>query len=1850
ALKALREENVRTILINPNVATVQTSKGFADEIYFLPIMPEFVEQVIKSELPDGILLTFGGQTALNCGVELYKNGIFEKYGVEVLGTPVQTIEWTEDRKLFAEKLAEIGKPVAPCRSAETVEEVLVAGKELGYPVLIRSAFALGGLGSGFAHNDDELKQLAKQAFTTTRQVFVDKSLQGWKEIEYEVVRDAYDNCITVCNMENVDPLGIHTGESVVVAPSQTLSNEEYNMLRSAAIEIIRHLGVIGECNVQYALNPQSLQYYVIEVNARLSRSSALASKATGYPLAYVAAKIMLNQPLDVLRNSATNGRTTACFEPSLDYCVVKVPRWDLSKFLNVSRKIGSSMKSVGEAMGIGRCFEEAFQKALRMVDERAVGFTSAQNVNDIDEKELTVPHDRRMFSIATALKLGYSVEKLNKLTKIDPWFLNCMERIVSMEVEIEGELKDMSNISKILSSDKQEKIEDVKKILLHAKQLGFSDKHIAQCIGSSDIRSLRKFLGVTPFVKRIDTVAAEWPAGTNYFYLTYNGDEHDTDFAADTPPTEGKALQAMVLGSGVYRIGSSVEFDCCSVGCVRELKRLGYDTIMINCNPETVSTDYDICDRLYFEEVSFEAVMDIHELERPEGVVLCMGGQLPNNIAVALDRNTVKIFGTSPEQIDTAENRYKFSRMLDDLNSKKPQSERVHQPRWRELTNFKEAKEFCAEVGYPCLVRPSYVLSGAAMNVAHDDTDLESYLEQASVVSKDYPVVISKFILEAKEIDVDVVAADGRIVCLAICEHVENAGIHSGDATMVTPPQDLTQKTTDEILRIVRKIAKALRVTGPFNIQLIAKDDILYVIECNLRVSRSFPFISKALNYDFVAAATKVLVGEKVEPKEVYRGFDNKIAVKAAQFSFSRLPGAEVILRVEMSSTGEVACFGLSRVEAYFKALLSTGFRIPEKNIFLSIGSPKQKEEMLSSIRHLRALGFTLSASPGTADYYRQNNVEISSVEWPIEEGGPLITTNGQSNKSRSIVNDLINKDIDLVINLPMRNVGVFKVSTIVTNGYKTRRMVVECGIPLITDIKCAKLLVEALVKFERKLPPVNLQIDRLSGRNIVRLPGLIDVHVHVREPGGEHKETWKTCTQAALSGGITMILAMPNTQPSLVDRKTYELVDNLAKNQSFCDYGLYLGATSTNFDQLPTIARKSVGLKMYLNETYSTLKLDSVLSWCEHFKHWPAQLPIVCHAEGATLAAVLGLVGIYKRPIHFCHVSTKEENINFLLSQITLVAEAKKCGLPVTCEVAPHHLFLTRENFPLDSKLSGVRPALGTEIDRSALWENLDSIDCFATDHAPHLLEEKLSEKSPPGFPGLETMLPLLLTAVKDGKLTMEDVVKRLHHNPRRIFKLPEQSNTYVEVDLDEKYNIPQNTPFCKSKWTPFAGLEVFGRVRRVVLRGEEVYIDGKFPLSPGYGKNVKYLAETLSYTTTASLIEPATILTNGHGLEIGQVTPVPLPDYQMNGDAYDKDSTIGLSRPLSRTALTCTPTLKARSRTTSSVFIPEDITLHGHLITKYNHQLTGCSILQASQMNRDTLHYIFHIAEIFRHCVKAKKSLNNILLDHTMVSLFYEVSTRTAKSFEAAMKKLGGSVIEVDSQTSSVQKGETLEDTVKILSTYGDIVVLRHPEPGAAKRASIACKRPIINAGDGTGEHPTQAMLDIFTIRDEIGTVNGLTITLVGDLKHGRTVHSLARMLACYRVTLRYVSPKGLEMPDHVVKELNELGVLDFKQEYFDNLEDALPETDVLYMTRIQKERFHDLNYYNQCCDKFVVTPRLMQFAKSNKMIVLHPLPRVNEISPEFDSDPRAAYFRQAENGLYVRMAILAIVAGKL
>jgi len=1734
AIKAYREEGLSTVLVNPNIATVQTSSDFVDKIYFLPVTPEFVEKIIHIERPDCIALSFGGQTALNTGTELYLSGVLKKYNVDVLGTPVESIMKTEDRDMFSKHVKSIGEKVQDGISCTTIDEAVIKANEIGYPVLVRSAYALGGLGSGFANNDDEIRPLLQLALSGSKnpQVILNKSFRGWKELEYEIVRDKYGNCVSICNMENFDPLGVHTGESIVIAPSQTLTDDEYNMLRTTSLKVVESIGIIGECNIQFALDPYSKEYFIIEMNARLSRSSALASKATGYPLAYIAAKLSLGYPLSELKNNLTE-KTSACFEPSLDYCVVKIPRWDLDKFELVTEKIDSAMKSVGEAMAVSRTFEEAIQKAIRMTGMSEYGLEP--NVVECNNDILCNPTYKRILAIATGLYNGqYTIETLHAHSRIDKWFLFKLKNIIDTHVELE---KCGNQIS------------DNEHLLRKAKVLGFSDKQIAHITNNFElnIRKLRVKFGLFPEVKKIDTVSAEFPCKSNYLYTTYK------DKPTWIPKSESTSNTILVLGSGVYKIGSSVEFDWCSVNCIRELRALGKKVIMINCNPETVSTDYDEAESLYFDELSFETVMDIHHIEKPESVILSVGGQIPNNIAMDLHLQHVNIIGTTPESIDRAENRFKFSRMLETLD--------VDQPKWKELTTYEEAIKFCNAVQYPCLVRPSYVLSGAAMNVAYNDDDLKGYLKDAQnvTVSTDHPVVISKFIQDAKEIEVDAVSDNGWVKLIAISEHVENAGVHSGDATLILPPQDLTENTIKQIKKSVYKISQELNIHGPFNIQFIAKDDRVKVIECNLRVSRSFPFVSKTLGKNFIKVATRIMLG--VEYNATIDVIENRIGIKVPQFSFNRLKGADILLDVEMKSTGEVACFGKDKREAYLKGLISAGFEIPTKDkmILLSIGSYEFKDEFMSSAIALQTLGYTLVGTHNTANYFKQKGITIKEMVFESYS-----TTN-------SIFDHTTKKIFGLIVNISERNKMRSNESEL-SQGYLLRRLAVESDVPIFTDIKNAKLLVQSLEWFYKESGGdirIDSDVDCFTSYKTVRLPGLIDVHVHVRDPGETYKEDWESCTKAAIAGGITTIFAMPNTNPAVVDDDTYELVDDIASNNAYCDYGIFVGANATNSDIIHELSGKASALKMYLNNTHGPLLLDKCSDWENHLRNWHGREGPVCvHAESKTLGSVLFMAKMYNVRLHVCHVSTYEE--------INLVRIAKENGMNITCEVAPHHLFLTDES--LDTKLSSVKPPLAKKSDTQALWDNMDIIDCFATDHAPHTLNDK-HHGCCPGFAGLETALPLLLTAVREKRLTIDDIVLRYHTNPKKIFNIPEHvlEGSYIEIDMNTEWIIPDKMPFSKCGWTPFAGKKVYGQVKRVVVRHQPMYVDGNIIGQKGYGENIRTYIGTHRKRLISTML------------------PEPI-----------------------RQPIVINPTVKLDN------------------------------IIDVTQFDRETLKTVFDVANELRRM----DDTSNILHGKVLGLLFYEPSTRTRCSFESAMIKMGGKTIHISSSESSVVKGESLEDTVRTVENFCDAIVLRHPDDNSSERIVDMLNIPLINAGAGSNTHPTQALLDAYTIRDEIGTLGGICVTFVGDLKYSRTVHSLIKLLAIRtNVRIRFVSPVFLKIPEDIVNYLNQRGI---DNSYHNSISDVIDITNVLYVTRIQKERMteDEVKLYESYDieNNYRVTPATLARAKPpREMCILHPLPRVNEISQEIDSDPRAAYFRQMKNGLYIRMALLKMIMCK-
>jgi carbamoyl-phosphate synthase/aspartate carbamoyltransferase len=1748
AIKALKEEGIYTILINPNIATIQTSKGLADKVYFLPVTPEFVRKVIKHERPDGIYCTFGGQTALSVGIDLKDE--FEGLGVKVLGTPIDTVITTEDRELFANSMAEINEKCAKSAAVNTVAEAVVAANDIGYPLIIRAAFALGGLGSGFADNEEELVALCNKAFATSPQVLVERSMKGWKEVEYEVVRDAFDNCITVCNMENFDPLGIHTGDSIVVAPSQTLSDEDYNMLRTTAVNVIRHLGVVGECNIQYALNPFSKEYCIIEVNARLSRSSALASKATGYPLAYTAAKLGLNIPLNEIKNSVTRS-TCACFEPSLDYVVVKIPRWDLKKFTRVSSLLSSSMKSVGEVMSIGRTFEEAIQKAIRSTDYQNLGFNETSALMSIDiDSELQTPSDQRLFAIANALSDGYSVEKVWKLTNIDKWFLN----------KLDGLIKFGNKISSYVSKENLPV-----SILKQAKQLGFEDRQIAKFLNSNEvaIRRLRKEAGVLPFVKQIDTVAAEFPAFTNYLYITYNADSHDVTFDEHG---------VIVLGSGVYRIGSSVEFDWCAVRAIRTLREHGTKTVMINYNPETVSTDYDEADRLYFETINLERVLDIYELEQSAGVIISMGGQTSNNIALPLHRQNVKILGTSPEMIDSAENRYKFSRMLDRIG--------VDQPAWKELTSIDEAEEFAAKVTYPVLVRPSYVLSGAAMNTVYSRDDLASYLGQAVDVSPDYPVVITKYIENAKEIEMDAVAKDGKMIMHVVSEHVENAGVHSGDATLIVPPQDLDPETVRRIVEATAKIGKALDITGPYNIQFIAKDNDIKVIECNVRASRSFPFISKVVGTDLIEMATKAIMDFPFTPYPNVKLPENYCAVKVPQFSFSRLAGADPILGVEMASTGEVATFGRNKYEAYLKSLISTGFKLPKKNILFSIGSYKEKLELIPSIIKLHEMGYKIFATSGTADFIKEHDVPVHYLE--------VLSKEEDQKSEYSLTQHLANNLIDLYVNLPSSN-RFRRPASYMSKGYESRRLAVDYSVPLVTNVKCAKLLVEAI---SRNISLDVTNNDAQTSHTTAVLPGLVNITSFVTS-----FDDIEATTKASLAAGFTFNAFLPQTlDGSTVSdfESLLEAIDS-ASSSAFTDYSVSLAASESNSFEVTEAAQNAGSLFLPFNDLANS-KVSAISS---HFTSWPENKPIITDAKTTDLASVLLLASLHNRSIHITGVSSKED--------LDLIEMAKEKKLQVTCDVSVLSLFLSKEQLNL--------PFLPSKEDQDALWNGLEEIDCFTVGVLPYLVAKACGTPITPGL-GFNETIPLLLTAVKDGRLTIDDISKRFHDNPVKIFGIPKQDAT-VEIDLD-RYIVSTN----KSILPLFESKKLQGSVDRVSFHGDTVCLDGAILAQSASGKNE---------------VEPRN--------RFSSITSIP------QSPVLNRKTRASFSTDVRRTSFTRdaqhSPAIfeKLGSQLVSQQPSPAlgEVNALTNYIRNHNSFLRG-SVLSVQDFTRSDMHSLFTVAQEMRLAVE-RQGVLDLLKGRVLATMFYEPSTRTSCSFDAAMQRLGGRVVSVDAGSSSVKKGETLQDTIRTLACYADAVVLRHPSEESADIAAKYSPVPIINGGNGSKEHPTQALLDLFTIREELGTVNGITVTFMGDLKYGRPVHSLCHLLRHYSVRVYLVSPKELSLPEDIKNMLKEHGMLAGESEIL--TEDIIARSDVLYCTRVQEERFADKEQYQRLKDTYIVDNRILSFAKQH-MCVMHPLPRTNEIREEVDFDQRAAYFRQMRYGLFVRMALLAMVIG--
>ena len=1346
------------------------------------------------------------------------------------------------------------------------------------------------------------------------------------------------------------------------------------MLRTTAVNVIRHLGVVGECNIQYALNPDSKEYCIIEVNARLSRSSALASKATGYPLAFIAAKLGLGIPLNDIKNSVTK-ETVACFEPSLDYVVVKIPRWDLKKFTRVSTLLNSSMKSVGEVMSIGRTFEEAIQKAIRATDPSNTGFNATDALISIDQ-ELQTPSDQRLFAIANAMQQGYSVNKIWEMTKIDKWFLN--------------KLMGLSRFGNEMTKYTDATIP--RSQFVHAKQLGFCDKQLANFWGSNEnaVRRIRVESKIMPFAKQIDTVAAEFPAYTNYLYLTYNGVEHDIDF---------NDQGVMVLGSGVYRIGSSVEFDWCAVRAVRTLRERKIKTIMVNYNPETVSTDYDEADKLYFENINIETVLDIYHLENSSGVIISMGGQTPNNIALPLHRLNVKIMGTSPEMIDSAENRYKFSRMLDRIE--------VDQPAWRELTSFGEAKEFAEKVGYPVLVRPSYVLSGAAMNTVYSVDDLASYLKQAADVSREHPVVISKYIENAKEIEMDAVAKDGQMIMHVISEHVENAGVHSGDATLIQPPQDLDPETIRRIEEATRKIGNALNVTGPYNIQFIAKDNDIKVIECNVRASRSFPFVSKVLGVDLIEMATLAIMGLPVDAYPAVEIPKDYVGIKVPQFSFTRLSGADPVLGVEMASTGEVACFGRDKYEAYMKALISTGFRLPKKNILLSIGSFKEKTELLPSIKKLHQLGYKLFATAGTADFIQEHGIPVQYLE----------VLSGDDQKSEySLTQHLANNLIDLYINLPSAN-RFRRPASYMSRGYQTRRMAVDYHTPLVTNVKNAKLLIEAISRHYS----LNISsIDAQSSHRTVVLPGLVSIAAFVPGLAIDGSRDFDQVTKESVASGFTMIRVLPmGVENSLTDAVA---LSTALENSSIAhsDFNFSVAATSSNSEQLGALTGK-VG-SLFIPFNHLSGNINKVAAVTSHFDVWPDHKPIMTDAKTTDLASILLLASLHNRNVHVTSVTTKDD--------IKLIALAKEKGLKVTCDVAVYSLFLSQKDYPDCT-------ALPTEEDKAALWANLASIDCFSVGSLPYQLSHATGQKPSPSV-GIADALPLLFTAVSEGRLTLQDIIVRLHDNSKAIFDLHDQPDSSVEVEIGRAFTAQE-----RDNWSPLVGRQLKAVVKRVTFQGKTVSLDGRLTSDGTLGKD-----------WSASF--PAQIS-----------SPPPQAQNELPSIRSLLSPRLGAStRSQAQADAGLTPSLEPPNLQLHPEFSSPTVSPALAALLAKDSKFKRRHILSVNEFERRDLHHLFTVASEIRLGVE-RWGIVDVLKGRLLCTMFFEPSTRTSASFDAAMQRLGGRTVAIAAAHSSLKKGETLQDTIRTLACYGDAVVLRHPEESSMATAAKFSPVPVINGG---------------------------------------------------------------------------------------------------------------------------------------------------------------------------------------
>eukprot|EP00002_Diphylleia_rotans_P031216 TRINITY_DN6476_c0_g2_i1.p1 TRINITY_DN6476_c0_g2~~TRINITY_DN6476_c0_g2_i1.p1 ORF type:complete len:2163 (-),score=440.22 TRINITY_DN6476_c0_g2_i1:281-6769(-) len=1735
ALKALKEAHYQTVLINPNGASLQTTHSPADSVYHGPLLPEFVQQVIENERPDYVLPGFGGTQALECLAKLHRENVLAKYNVKSVGTPLETIIRAEDRTELPSLLGDLSSFIPPAKQVRSLFEAVSFASAVEYPVIVRPIreTQLDAMRSSNIQNDEQLSHVCQTILASNDQILIEKSLAGWKRVDIELLRDSSDNTRCVANMEYLDPVGIHSGDSVVVVPALTVPADVLSRLKYIASRVASKLSIVGYLNVHFAINPDNMDFKIARLNTVVKQSCILASSALGYPLARIAAKVSMGHHLDSIINNY-NGVLSAFSEPLLGHVAVKIPRWDLKKFDRADVKISDFTKSVGEVLGVGRSFEEALQKAIRMCDSSFLGFD--HTMIPASEEELVSPSYQRLFALASALAdpSNFPLEKIAAMTRIDTWFLHKLQAVVQVAKELSA------YTSSTLPAA----------LVLKAKLVGFSDAQIAHCIGITSLamRSIRSSMKIFPYVKQLGGTVGLYPCKSKVLYLTYRATQDDVTFSELLSTNRS----VIVLGSGVYRIGSGPEYDVSVVNCSRTLRSLGVHSVIVNCNPESVSNDFDESDRLYWEELSLEKVLDIYEREAASGVIASMGGPRPYRLSMRLSRQNVRVIGTTPEMIDDALNRFHFSRLLDRLG--------VDQPAWKRASTIEEAVSVAESIGFPCLVRTS---PDAPSRIVNATDDFKAIFQSTKSLE---PIIVSKYITDAKELEIAGVAKGGEVVIHTILEHIENAGVHSNDSTVVLPAQDLDAATTSKVESATKKITRALNLSGCFNIRFVAKDNAIQVIECSLRASALFPFIHSTLGVDLVSIGTKIMMDRPVKSRELVVPSVGHIGVKVPQFSFANLQGVDPVLGIETSSTGQVVCFGKNRAEAYFKGILATGFRVPQQNILLSVGSYKHKQEILEHARKLQELGFNLFGTKGTAEFLAEHGVNIQELDW-----NPSMDGTG-------IMEYISSAKIHLFINIPSKSKSR-RMQTYVSKGYYSRRLAVDFSVPLITDIKCAKLFIESLGEC-RSVEEMRLsKYDMRTSHRRVSLPGFVGVGIQAHK-----SDLWREESAAIVSSGFTTAVVFPSAATPL---QTYVEVEKWLKSvsgSSYCSYLLSCSVNQANLWNISTISNlastKPLALMLSLNEKEgSAFYLPNVTQWMTCFESWPSNLPIVLKAESTNLAAALLVADLHKKSVHFLDVKRKEE--------LLVIQMAKKRGLQVTCSTNVSALFL-------DNSQHGS----SAQQEWDYLWTHIDQIDCIS-------LEE--SDSYPISY-----TLPLLLTAVKEGKISLEELSAKLSRNPRRIFHLSDQDDSICEVDLDDEYVLESDAKQYPDN--PFAGRLVCGRVRRVTMNGQTVYLDGKIVTSAMAGKNVVLTpAKPVSTAVSAPEARP--------------FTP-------------DSPKTFLKSPAQSRALVQRRPGTPTHDKI-EEIPLPFDL----QSTDKRNVSLQGQSILSVKQFDKNALQYIFDQAHEMRKMVE-RVGYFDLLKGRVLCALFYEPSTRTSSSFIAAMERLGGSVVAINSvKDSSVSKGETLADTVRTMEAYVDVIVLRHPEKGAAKLAAKYARKPIVNAGDGVGEHPTQALLDTFTIREELGTLNGLTVTMLGDLKHGRTVHSLSQLLSLYDVKLIYVSPESLSMPDEIYQEVQARGV---SQRVSRSLEDVLPETDVLYVTRVQKERFATEEEYMQVKGAYKITPELLTIAKEN-MIIMHPLPRVDEITPEVDSDPRAAYFRQMQYGMYVRMSLLAMILGK-